>query len=525
MTPPIPVSAPRKRPSKSCVACRTAKTSCRGLDEAYLHQLDSADFTPDNYPGGAPRCDRCQRIGVECTFAPSRRKGRPRRLATQRPSLLTSPTTPPPGQLATSSSFSPSRQGSSHDLSPLFSDPAAPILYFPLPPPLPCPSLPIQPLNQLAARYLAEIYPWAPILPSDPLQLELYLLAANPVLPASIACLLDPSLPTPPFDPVGDVSLATLQAGAVLALHFYGTTSRPRARDVLRWTCEKLQEKGWAGEGTAQTGGAAEDDEAFVQLVCAGFTSIVHPHADVSGKTAQIGSSHAVLLHSLALLYDATDYARLRDSDCTKQADETAALVHRAEHLYAVAASFLHHSFAPHSSDPCQSDSFTSATLAAACESALLAASIAPASIVLLLSSTSSFSSWIAPALHCSLDTTSKPSGPARLGARRAASQILAAVRASISSEGPGATRTHGPLYGCSLLVAAWGLLLGAELALCGAQEDGAGAVHAVALEGDLDLCEAVLRQQARRWSCAESLATEVGLLRRTAEIDRVREV
>lgn len=108
MTRPIPVTGQRQRRSKSCVACRTIKTKvrfsltlseehcphanytprprqCKGLREEFLHALDQEDseWLTSRYPGGPsthPRCERCEKNGIDCTFAPSKRKGRPRRL-------------------------------------------------------------------------------------------------------------------------------------------------------------------------------------------------------------------------------------------------------------------------------------------------------------------------------------------------------------------------------------------------------------------------------------------------------------
>ncbi|KDE06946.1 hypothetical protein MVLG_02685 [Microbotryum lychnidis-dioicae p1A1 Lamole] len=74
MTPPIPIGSTRRRRSKSCIACRVAKLRCDGLDEEQLHQLEN-DPALSNLV-----CHRCDRLGIPCTWAPSRRPGRPRRL-------------------------------------------------------------------------------------------------------------------------------------------------------------------------------------------------------------------------------------------------------------------------------------------------------------------------------------------------------------------------------------------------------------------------------------------------------------
>ncbi|SCZ96663.1 BZ3500_MvSof-1268-A1-R1_Chr4-4g07529 [Microbotryum saponariae] len=74
MTPPIAIGSTRRRRSKSCIACRVAKLRCEGLDEEQLHQLESNPALCDLV------CHRCERRSIPCTWAPSRRPGRPRRL-------------------------------------------------------------------------------------------------------------------------------------------------------------------------------------------------------------------------------------------------------------------------------------------------------------------------------------------------------------------------------------------------------------------------------------------------------------
>lgn len=84
------------------------------------------------------------------------------------------------------------------------------------------------------------------------------------------------------------------------------------------------------------------------------------------------------------------------------------------------------------------------------------------------------------------------------------------------------AERVHSPFFGCCLVVAARGALLAAEdvlLARTAAQLSDDDARELGALGADLDLCERELRRQAGHWPASETLATEVGLLRRTAGV------
>lgn len=100
MTRPIEIGASRKRQYKSCTSCRAAKAKCTGFSEEYLRLLDDPDFVP---PAGHPVCKRCKKNGKECEFAPSKRKGRPRRLPKKTNPDPISPKVP----LAGSSSSSP----------------------------------------------------------------------------------------------------------------------------------------------------------------------------------------------------------------------------------------------------------------------------------------------------------------------------------------------------------------------------------------------------------------------------------
>jgi hypothetical protein len=128
----------------------------------------------------------------------------------------------------------------------------------------------------------------------------------------------------------------------------------------------------------------------------------------------------------------------------------------------------------------------------------------------------------IAPTLPCSLDTTSYPTGPLASLVRFAAGKILDVVRTAPTREGVSvACQPHSPYWGCCFLVTARGLLLGAEASQIESQKTGVldTTFDKMRVEEDLDLCEAILKQQAVKWPAAESLMTEVGLLRRTAGV------
>ncbi|GAA5859168.1 hypothetical protein JCM1840_003785 [Sporobolomyces johnsonii] len=531
MTPPIPITGQRKRPSKSCTSCRAAKAKCTGLSEEYLHKVDEPDYVPDPTQP-VPRCDRCQRSGSDCNFVPSRRKGRPRRLPRQQPSPSLSPSPSPspplgsddsPNQTYTATSYSSPSRG--RDKSSVGAAPSPWSL--PTPPSALYSSLPALPLEQIAHQYLTDAFIWAPILPPDLYQLQHYLQLADPILVAVLTSVLDTSIPPPAFPPTHDASLATLQAGVLLSLFSYGVKDRSRAVETLQWTCEQLRDFGWAGEQTSGISGAIGNAEleAFVGLgwLCWGLEIQLtvltgnRPRVFASVPAPSVVTPETMVLQSLDLLYDATDFQGLWDGNDEHRRAKTANVLQRADRIHHAAFNYLRASTPPLAPSPQRTPA--SLQIAATRESVFLAATIAPAAVMLFLSSTSPLSPLIAPALPCNLDTTSFPSGPARLAVRHVASQVVSVVRTTPTAEGISiAQQPHSPYWGCCFLITARGLLLQAEAATMG---EGAALTPAEAaqLDSDLDLCEAVLAQQALKWPSAESLGTEVALLRRTAGI------
>lgn len=128
---------------------------------------------------------------------------------------------------------------------------------------------------------------------------------------------------------------------------------------------------------------------------------------------------------------------------------------------------------------------------------------MASAATIFLLSSSSIFSTFAAPAFACGIDSTSKPPPSAHGLIVAAAEQIIAIVRASLDPAFP--PPVHSPFFGCGLLIAVRGLLIGNE-----GQE-----VHG-GTEREVQLVEGVLQGQANLWQEARSLLNEVGMLRRT---------
>ncbi|KAL8280923.1 hypothetical protein RQP46_006602 [Phenoliferia psychrophenolica] len=142
--------------------------------------------------------------------------------------------------------------------------------------------------------------------------------------------------------------------------------------------------------------------------------------------------------------------------------------------------------------------------IAAQCEAAFMGSVIASAATIFLLSSSSHFSSFLAPYSPCGLDTSSTPPSAIIPLLRVAASHIISLVRTSLSSLAP--PPTHSPFFGCSLLVAAQGTLLSLQ--------NEQGAWRSVEVIGDVELLEWLLGLQAKKWSIAGKTLGQVKALK-----------
>lgn len=248
MTPPIPLGGERKRPSKSCLPCRQAKAKCTGLSEAYLHDVDN---DPTFVPDPDIKCNRCLKQHHECTFAPSRRKGRPRRVApasnsqSHSVSPSASPSRDPDG-----SDFNPNLTTADFDAtrSPSSSTNAAPSPSTTASVSGSCETLPAPALEAVVEGYLNEIYIWCPILPNDAYKLRNYLAHADPNLTLALASVLDTSRPPPAFPPTTSyIQLSTLQAAVILSLRAYGVKDRTTAVELIEWVSNEFRALGWKG--------------------------------------------------------------------------------------------------------------------------------------------------------------------------------------------------------------------------------------------------------------------------------------
>ena len=136
-------------------------------------------------------------------------------------------------------------------------------------------------------------------------------------------------------------------------------------------------------------------------------------------------------------------------------------------------------------------------------EAAFMTGLMASAATIFLLSSSSIFSTFAAPAFACGIDSTSKPPPSSHHLITSAAQQIMFLVRVSTDPAAP--APVHSPFFGCGLLIAVRGLLL---------SDEGQGPDEGT--EREVQLIESVLEAQAVKWEEARMLLSEVSVLRRT---------
>lgn len=139
--------------------------------------------------------------------------------------------------------------------------------------------------------------------------------------------------------------------------------------------------------------------------------------------------------------------------------------------------------------------------------STITASLISSAATIFLHSSSSHFSSFIAPYSACGLDTSTTPPPSTHPHLRLASSHIFTLLRTSLSLSPSAPPPTHSPFFGCALLVAAQGALLGA-------QSDQRGEWRSLQVLSDLELAEWVLDVQATRWSIAGTVLGQVKALK-----------
>ena len=131
---------------------------------------------------------------------------------------------------------------------------------------------------------------------------------------------------------------------------------------------------------------------------------------------------------------------------------------------------------------------------------------IASAATIFLLTSSSHFSSFLAPFSPCGLDTSSAPPLNTHPLLRGASSHIFTLIRTSLSLAPSAPPPTHSAFFGCSLLVAAQGMLL--------TLQSEQSSWKNVQVLSDIELAEWVLGVQAKRWSVAANVLGQVKALK-----------
>lgn len=374
-------------------------------------------------------------------------------------------------------------------------------------------------LHALAARCLDEAYEWIPFLPAAHDELVSHLACSRPILTEAIECLLEPLSRRCPCvdlhegpgtsagrDGLTEPSLGDLQAATILSVLAFAQRERNRAIELLQFACRKLAARGWRGEATRLddpvfTRSGLEDPQQLLALGwhCWGLeiqlgiitglrasilSPLVPPPAVLDASTVRQYSFHAAFL--------ATDYAYLWSLDTD---DERCAYLRRVLSLvhsvHSVSLSAL--AAAQYPPYPVQ---LNAPRDRARRQDLILSAMLGLAGAILILSSSSPLSPYVAPALPCSLDTTARPAPNSRHlhAIAQSAKGIVQLVQeygttyrvesddGSASDGGGGegdnspmdddearalATRNttwpetiHHPFFGCCLVVAARGLLI-----------------------------------------------------------------
>lgn len=135
-------------------------------------------------------------------------------------------------------------------------------------------------------------------------------------------------------------------------------------------------------------------------------------------------------------------------------------------------------------------------------EGVFIAAIMSNAATIFLLSSSSIFSTFSAPNWACGIDTSSQPPTSAHGLIIASAKQIIQMVTLSMDPAFP--PPIHSPFFGCGLLIAVRGLLIGNEE---GQPQE--------STEREVQLVEGVLSGQGQTWEEARALLNEVSILKR----------
>ncbi|GAA6060955.1 hypothetical protein JCM10212_006537 [Sporobolomyces blumeae] len=365
------------------------------------------------------------------------------------------------------------------------------------------------PIERVAEAYLRDVYSWAPVLSPDHDRLCAYLSTSDPLLCASIACVVDLSIAPPSFPPTYAASISTVQAAYFLSLHAYGLDDLSGAIDIVQWLNHELRRLGWNGDDTASVspGIRAHELDAFVGLgfvvwewsielgVLVGDRSLVPTRVSLADKN--------MLRHAFSLLHASTDAIYISSLDPPIRNVYASTLVRRAELVRQVALDYLI------ASTTCGSRTLRNRedalVLEASRETAFLVAVLAPWSMILLLSDPSP-TSFLDPSISTFSSTPMEMSGPRRSATLRAVHEILDVVSATPTLDRSMnlANRPRRPAWGATIVSAARGILLELEN----------DPNDAFVVSDGLELCEVVLAHQATKWPVADRSLVELAILR-----------
>ncbi|GAA6011030.1 hypothetical protein JCM11491_005915 [Sporobolomyces phaffii] len=558
MTRRIPLGRQRIRQYKSCVGCRQVKGRCEGLDEDYLKRLDDEAYV---HPGPPPRCVRCERRGEDCVFDPSRRNGRPRRLADS-----ASPSPYPPS--------STSRSTRSTSLTPAASSaPPSPPPFEPTEPSSPAPPQ-AQWIEWIASGYLACVFVWNPLLPPALGPLHWALATCDPLLLAAINCTVDPRLgPAPAFPPAPTtsraVSLSLLQAAALFAARAFGVGDPAQASTIVRWAMTVLGRLGWNGDDGSKWAEMVDPKERAALVACGWhffslstllgvvtgdrtlFVTVELP-TEVSLGSAPVKSFKTdrnsgnqvtprnMFHHALALVRDATNYEYMASLDPVDQSAYTDWIIGRSETVSRCALGYLDLTSPSSDPAPAATDSSPPAlVLAAARESAFATAIVSACAIILVLSrappppppSPTSLLSNVLPSHVAGSASTPPRPGPGAASdstsasIARATHQVVSVCRTTRDARGAlVALQAHSPCLLPFILVTANGIVSqrppspdqmrgGGGGGQQGATRLDVATIAAREVAADLDVCDVVLAHQLK-WPYADRCRAELAAMR-----------
>lgn len=227
------VNGLRKRANRACVGCRIAKAKCM--------------TTPKTDDGPEDPCARCAVNGIECSYVPSRRIGRPRRKQFHQfhnvyescpsSSEHTSTTTSEMQNHTSSSEPEVPRQNSHSSSSNAPFD--VPVPFSPVNGSAPLLTAPDTSAGAgpyyiaIINEYKQNVHHYIPVLPSDETQLELTIRNSSPLLMSAVLAIAYPETTLDSDIPVINPTIPDLQAAILMSLTYFGQREFQKALVTL----------------------------------------------------------------------------------------------------------------------------------------------------------------------------------------------------------------------------------------------------------------------------------------------------